>query len=416
MKNKVLFKNTAMLYILTFSNYFFSFITVPYQTRILGPEVYGKLGFAMSFAMYIQLFLDFGFLLSSTEEVARKRDDRKELGRILSAVTLCKCFLGILSLVVVNVLCFTVSRFQEDILLYELYFVWVFVNALLPDYLYRGMENMSVITYRTVAVKLFFTVMIFVFLRNPSQYYAVPILNIVGASGAVVWIYIDVYRHLKIRFRRISFSYFYSTLKRSFGYFLSRIASTVYGATNTFILGFLYPTGNIVGYYTSADKLVSTARSAFSPISDSLYPHMVKNKDFKLVKKILLILMPVIIVGCTVVWIFADPFCVFLFGKEFRESGAILRLLMPVVVMTLPSYIMGFPVLSPMGLAKYANISTIAGAIVQIVGLAILFFLNVLTVKSICIVTCFTELTVLLFRCMVVFRNRHVFQKEQSEA
>lgn len=416
MKNKILLKNTAMLYILTFSNYLFSFITVPYQTRILGPEIYGKLGFAMSFAMYIQLVLDFGFILSSTEEVAKKRDDKKELGKILSAVTLCKGFLGVLSFIVVNILCFSVSRFQEDILLYELYFVWVFINSLLPDYLYRGMENMSVITYRTVAVKLFFTVMIFVFLKNPSQYYAVPILNIIGSLGAVIWIYFDVYRRLGIRFERVSVSYFGYTLKRSFGYFLSRIASTVYGATNTFILGFLYPTGNIVGYYTSADKLVSTARSAFSPISDSLYPHMVKNKDFKLVKKILLILMPVIVAGCTVVWIFAEPFCVFLFGKEFRESGDILRFLMPVVVITLPSYIMGFPVLSPMGLAKYANISTITGAVVQCVGLAIAFLLNALTVKSICIVTCITEFIVLLFRCIVVFRNRHIFQKEHREA
>lgn len=414
MKNKVLLKNTVMLYILTFSSYFFSFITVPYQTRVLGPEIYGQLGFAMSFAMYIQLVLDFGFILSSTEEVSRQRNDKKELGRILSAVTLCKCFLGIVSFIVVNVLCFTVSRFKNDILLYELYFVWVFINSLLPDYLYRGMENMSVITYRTVAVKLFFTIMIFVFLKDPSQYYAVPILNTVGSLGAVIWIYFDIYRHLKIRFERISFSYFCSTLKRSFSYFLSRIASTVYGATNTFILGFLYPMGNTVGYYTSADKLVSTARSAFSPISDSLYPHMVKNKDFKLVKKILLLLLPIIIIGCTVVWIFAEPFCVFLLGKEFRESGEILRLLMPVVVMTLPSYIMGFPILSPMGLAKYANISTIAGAIIQIVGLAILFILNAITVKSICIITCITELFVLLFRCIVVFRNRHVFQMEES--
>ena len=86
MKNKLLLKNTVMLYILTFSNYLFSFITVPYQTRILGPEIYGDLGFAMSFATYIQLFLDFGFILSSTEEVARHRDDKEELNEFYPAL------------------------------------------------------------------------------------------------------------------------------------------------------------------------------------------------------------------------------------------------------------------------------------------------------------------------------------------
>ena len=41
---KILYKNTIMLYIMTFSSYFLSFVTVPYQTRVLGPEKYGLIG------------------------------------------------------------------------------------------------------------------------------------------------------------------------------------------------------------------------------------------------------------------------------------------------------------------------------------------------------------------------------------
>lgn len=404
--NRVLFKNTVMLYILTFSNYFFSFITVPYQTRVLGAEIYGKLGFALAFSTYIQLFLDFGFLLSSTEDVSKKRDDKKALGEILTAVTVCKFILGAISLIVTTILCISVSQFREDVLLYELYFVWVFVNSLLPDYLYRGIEKMSIITYRTVAVKLFFTVMIFLFLKNREQYYVIPILNIIGAIGAVIWVYCDVYRNLGIRFTKVSIKFVLHTLKRSSSYFFSRIASTVYGATNTFILRFIYPTGGTLGLYTSAERLMTTARSACSPIADSLYPHMVKHRDFKLVRKVLLFLMPVILIGCAVVFIFAESFCALLFGEEFRASGHILRLLMPIIVITLPTYILGFPVLSPMGLAKYANISTIVGSIVHICNLVLLYGFGVLTVETICIATCITESVVLLFRIVVVIRNR----------
>ena len=413
-QNGTLFKNTVMLYILTFSNYLFNFITVPYQTRVLGPEIYGTLGFALAFTTYIQLFLDFGFLLSATEEVARNRGDRQKLSRILTAVTECKVILGAASLIVVVILCFSVSRFKEDILLYLLYFIWVLIIAMLPDYLYRGLEKMSIITYRTVAVKFFFTVMIFVLLRSKEQYYAVPILNIIGALGAVIWVYSDVYRRLGLLFTRIPAREVWDSMKRSSSYFFSRIASTVYGATNTFIIGFLYPTGNSLGYYTSAEKLMTTARSAFSPIADSLYPHMVRNKDFKLVKKILLLLMPAILVGCTIVWIWAEPICVWLFGKDYRASGHILQLLMPIIVMTLPTYIFGFPVLSPMGLAKYANISNIIGAVVHAVNLLVLFALSQLTVENICIATCITEVIVLSFRILVVVKNRHRNQQESS--
>ena len=48
-----LLTNTAMLFVLTFSNYLFNVISIPYQTRILGPEVYGNVSFAMTVMNYL---------------------------------------------------------------------------------------------------------------------------------------------------------------------------------------------------------------------------------------------------------------------------------------------------------------------------------------------------------------------------
>lgn len=124
-KKKTLMKNTIMLYILTFSNYFFGFITVPYQTRILGPEFYGKIGFAMAFATYFQLFLDFGFLLSATEDVSKNRTEKKELGKILTAVNYSKMILITIAVIVLTTICITIPKFRNDYMLYVLYFVYV---------------------------------------------------------------------------------------------------------------------------------------------------------------------------------------------------------------------------------------------------------------------------------------------------
>lgn len=406
-QDNILLKNTVMLYALTFSTYIFNLITVPYQTRVLGPIIYGKLGFAQAFVSYIQLFLDFGFILSATEDVSRNREDKNELSRIMTAVTVCKCILGIGAFVLILVLCGCIEKFQEDVPLYLLFFIWIFTNALLPDYLYRGIEQMSMITYRTVAIKLFFTVMIFVFLKDASQYYVVPLLNFLGVLGACIWLYIDLYKKHGVRFMKVPLKYIWATMKRSSSFFFSRIASTVYGATNTFILGFVDKVGIVTGYYTSAEKLTSTARSAFSPIADSLYPYMIKNRNFKLIKKILLVLMPPICLGCFVLGIFAEEFCVFFFGPEYAGAGKALVLLLPVVVFTLPGYILGFPTLSPLGLAKHANLSTVFGAVIQIIQLAALWTVDGLCMESICIATCITEAFVLLYRIVVVFRHRN---------
>ena len=77
--------------------------------------------------------------------------------------------------------------------------------------------------------------------------------------------------------------------------------------------------------------------------------------------------MPIFFVGCTVVMIFANPLCAFVFGKNFYKAGDYLRLLAPVVFFSYPGTLFGFPMLSPMGLAKKANTSTIYGAALQVV-------------------------------------------------
>ena len=96
---KLLLKNTVMLYLLRFSTYFFSFITVPYQTRIMGKEIYGKIGLATALMVYFQLFLDFGFLLSGTEDVAKNKEDKQAICEIFSSITFLKIVFSVVSMI-----------------------------------------------------------------------------------------------------------------------------------------------------------------------------------------------------------------------------------------------------------------------------------------------------------------------------
>ena len=104
-QDKVLFSNTIFLYILTFSSQFFSFLTVPYLTRVLGPSVYGKVGIAVAYMAYVQIILDFGFILSATQKVVENREDKDKLGKIITAVTCVKLTLSIILLLYMAVLC-----------------------------------------------------------------------------------------------------------------------------------------------------------------------------------------------------------------------------------------------------------------------------------------------------------------------
>ncbi|MBC1473966.1 oligosaccharide flippase family protein [Listeria grandensis] len=411
---KRLLQNTLFLYMLTFSGYFFSLITVPYQTRILGPEFYGKVGFAIAMMTYFRLVIDFGFILSATADISQHRENKQEVANIYTAVMQAKAIFTGLSLMVLLSICYIVPMLRQDLPLYVLTFASVAVSAFLPDFLYRGLETMKRITVRTVAIQAFFVLLIFLFLKHPQQYYFVPLFTLIGNAVALLFAQVHVCYKLKIKFVRLEKGYLANTIRKSSPFFFSRIAATMYQVTNTFFLGLVYsPSSVTVGIYVASDRLVGTAKSVFTPIADSLYPYMVKHRDFRLLKKIIWMIMPPVIVACIVLGMYAHECMSFFLGKEFYEAGSTLRILLPIVAMTPLVYMLGFPTLSPMGLAKHANLSTIISAVVQLIGLSTLFWTGMFTVSSLCFITVVSQFTVLLYRAIIVWKNRHIFSEKE---
>lgn len=395
--------NTFMLYILTFSNYLFAFMTVPYQTRVLGPEIYGLLGFAFATMVYFQLVMDFGFMLSATAEIAEARGNRRKIALICEAVSIGKLILGLPCVGVLAVLCCIVPQFAADSTVFWICLLYTFINSMIPDYLYRGMEIMAPITYRTLFIKLLFTIGIFLFVKAPEDYVLVPIFYLSGAVVAVAISFYDARKRFGLTVVRVTPRDVISRIVESSPFFVSRIASTAYGATNTVIMGLLYSGKSVLGYYTSAEKVVMLARSGASPLSDSLYPYLLRSRNFNPVWRILAVVMPVIVAGAVVLYVFAPEVCVLLFGREYEVAMLPLRCLTPVIVCVLPSYIFGFPLMTPLGIARYANLSVCLGAVLQIVFLAALYFAGRLSLVSLCITTSMTEVFVLAFRVIVVW-------------
>jgi len=410
-KKGILLKNTLMLYVLQFSTYLLSFIVVPYETRVLGPTFYGKLGVAMSIMVYFQLIIDFGFILSATEDVSRNRDNNATLCSIFTSVTASKLLLATASLVLLLILCRTITSWREDTTFYVLFFFATAVNSMIPDYLYRGLEDMTAITVRTVIIKAFFTCMIFLFLKQKEQIWIIPLLNIIGNSVALVFVIIHLNVKYDIKLSKVSASDLMKAISRSSKFFYSRIATTAYTAANTIIINFLSAGGTAVGFYTSADKLITTGKSAMSPVSDSLYPYMVKNKDFKLVKKVLLVAEPVIILGCLIVFIFAEPLCIWFFGSEYGPVAPILRVMLPILVIILPSYILGFPTLTAMGLSKHANYSVIFGSCIHIINLVVLYLTGHMNAITLGALITIAETLILGYRIFIIWKNKNLLSQ-----
>jgi PST family polysaccharide transporter len=261
---------------------------------------------------------------------------------------------------------------------------------------------MSIITYRTIIAKAIYTMLIFVIVKTPDEYLYIPIITSVGNLFVVIWTWLVITKNLQIKYRIVSFSNTIQAMKESSVFFLSRIASTAYGASNAFILGFICSSAALANF-GAANTLISSARVMFSPIADSLYPYMVNKKNYKLVKMLLFILSPLILIGTIVLFIFAEPIVVLICGSEFSEAVPIFRAMLPIIPITLPLYLLGFPVLGAMGKMKEANMSVVYAAIFHMVGLGVLFAIGSLNFISVAILTCGSEAIVLTLRIFYVF-------------
>lgn len=400
-KEKRLAKNTFFLYLMQISSYIFPLLTFPYLTRVLGAEKYGVVVFSNAVMQYFTLFIEFGFILSATNLCSQFRHDRERLGNITFGVMYAKIFLALVSGIVLMVLCVFVPTFQAHLLFFFLSYIGVFLTIFLPDFLFRGIEEMSVLTYRVIFSKLIYTIIIFIFIHKPKDYIFVPLATVGANIVAVLLTWLEIKRKRYIARIKVSMKEIMVYLKESGTFFLSRVAVSMYTTLNTVLLGFKF-SESAMGQYGVANSLISTGRSFISPISDSMYPYLVKNKNYKLVKKVLVIIEPVIILGCLVLFFLAEPIIRIICGEGYSDAVPVLRAMLPLVVISLPTYLLGYPVLGALGKVKIANISVMIGSLFHITGLGVLFLTGTLNFIMVSLLTFATELVVFGIRVFVV--------------
>lgn len=400
-----LVENTVMLYILQFSNMALAFLTQGYQVRVLGMDRVGILGAAQYAVAFFQILIDFGFIMSATAKISQHRDDNDYLNRVLTCVVAAKCFFMLLSFAILAVF-IRPGLSPGDFAVYALYLLSTCMVSLLPDFMYRGLEQMAAITVRAVTIKLFATVMIFVFVHQPEDYWMVPAFMAVGNAGAVLFVYWHLYTRIGVKFCRVTVREIWTEIRESSQFFLSKVAASINTNLNGVLLNQI--AGPVAtGLYTNADRIIGAAKNGMSPIADSLYPHMMKHRNFKIIKKALVLIYPIILAGCAVVFIFAKPLLTLWLGEAGADVALPLRLMIPVAVCVFPNYILGYPTLGAMGLAKFANISVGFGTVVYLLGALAAHLTWGIDLLSLCVLASVTEFSVLVFRLAVILKYRY---------
>ena len=405
MKN-IIIKNTVMLYLMNIAKILFPFLTLPYLTRVLTIECYGTVAYVKSVMQYMQIIIDFGFLLSGTKDIALS-NDKNSLNQEISYIFWAKMILSLLAAIALSIATFTIPILKFAILYTWLSFIVVFLTNFLFDFLFRGLEKMEIITIRFVAMKGIAMILTFVFVKGDADILWIPILDILGSSIAIFFILKEL-RKLQIRIKLTPISYVWYKLKDSAIYFFSNMASSAFLAMNTILIGLFLPTTD-VAYWSVCLQICTAIQTMYTPLTDGIYPQMVKKRSKKIIKRALQIYIPIIICGCILLYFIATYILLIVGGVNYTEATPVLRTLIPVLFFGFLSMLFGWPSLGAIGKQKETTLTTIIAAIAQIIGVVLLIIFKSFTLINIAILRCIVEAFLALLRIGNCYRFRNLF-------
>lgn len=353
-KHKILASNFVYLSVLQGLNLILPLITFPYLLRVLGVEYFGLLSFSFAFITYFQILTEYGFNATGTRDVSMVIDNAQKQNEIFNQIMSTKLFLVVVSFVLMMGVVFIFEIFRTYWIIYLFSFGSVFGQAIFPVWYFQGIQKMKYITYLNLVTKIIFTIALFIFIKQKSDFYLVPVFNALGFIFAGIFALFYLRKDFDIRFQFQSLKKIKEQLNKGKYVFLSELKISLFTNTNTLILGII--AGNqAVGFFSAAEKLARAIGNLQTPISNTLFPYLSKEmalnkfRTLQKIKKITVygaILFTSIIVIC---FCFADQIIKIIYGSEMDSAVIIFKILILIPLLSFLDTMYGKQILLNLG-------------------------------------------------------------------
>ena len=408
MKEKSIKINAVLNVIKTISSIIFPLITFPYISRVLMPDNVGKVNFGSSFVSYFSLIASLGITTYAIRECSAKRKNKEKLSRTASqifSINVITTIIAYVSMAIILLLFRNLDSYRTLIIIQSTAILFATLGC---DWLNSAMEDFAFITVRTIAFQIISLVLMFAFVRKPSDYITYAAITVLSSSGANI---INIFyrkKYCTVRFVR------QMNLKRHFKpillLFVMLLVQTIFNSADVTMLG-LMKGDYEVGLYSIAVKITNLVCQLVNSILWVVLPQLTKlfiDEDFERINGMLRkIFQGFISLGfpCAVGSIcLANEIVVVVGGQEYKNAATSLIILMVGFVFNLlGGSFLGNMILLPSNReAVFMNICTIATLINVILNFILIPKLGAVAAS---ITTTFSYL-VMLILCIITVDKR----------
>ena len=344
-------------------------ITVPYISRVLGPELVGINSYTNSWMTFFMLVGQMGIALYGNREVAYHRENPIERSKI---------FWGIELLQVITITCALIAYLGAVILFsttFKKYFLlqsfWIIAAGVDVSWYFMGVENFQRIVFRNMLVKLASVALIFLVVKGNNdlgKYIALlGLSNLVG--NLTLWPYLKD----EIKWVPIStwhpFRHFYPALLL----FVPTITTQVYLVVNRLMLGRM-STQSQLGQFQYTDQIIKVILAVVTASGQVMLPH-IANKfskgDVKGIRDSLYnsfdFITAIAIPMMFGIMAIAKQFAPWFLGKQFNDAGILMMIEAPVILFIGWSNVTGTQYLMPINRTKEYTVSVTVGAVINVI-------------------------------------------------
>ena len=402
-EHSLFFKNTFWLYLLQIAQYVLPFIVFPYLTRVLHPEHFAVYAYVSAFLGIIGVIVNFGFNLFGTKEVSAVRNNIKEVSRIVGQITYARLIVAIFMLFVVLIASQFIDILRENLFFTILFYIGIVLNSLLPDFVFQSFENMRPLTVRYLLTKLLSIAFILALVRKPDDLVLLSVVNVLCGIVSYVWTISCMNKMFSINTDWSATFGIVKQLKNSSMYCLSELSGSLFSGFITIMIGIIFDDKNEVSYWSIAITVIGAVQALYSPITNSLYPHMINCRDLRFALRLGVICAPILIIGTILFIVLSDFIVSIIGGAEYAPAAKVLVWLSPILPVSFYSIFIGWPILGALGQVKKLTMSVFVSGFVNVFLICIIASLNVSSLAVICFIRCLIECLLLVLRIFALY-------------
>lgn len=349
----------------------YGIFTIPYVSRILGNDGYGKINFSISLVNYFILFAGLGISTYAVREGARIRNDRKSLSKFVNEIFSINVISSIVSYLMLFLLCISVNMLQkyEDIIFVlsiQILFITLgteWINIIFEDYLYT--------TIRVIIVYIISFAILILFVKKPEDYlmYAVVVASNKIIANVINLLYI---RRKYIRPRIVINTQLKKHIIPLMVLFFNALTISIYVDSDKTMLS-LFKSDSVTGVYSVAVNIYVVVKTLVNAMTGVALPRLSKylgeNNQCAyniMISKMFHALLMVVIPCSIGLFFLSDKIILVLSGESYLSGTLVMKILSIALVFGTISYCIVYAMMIPHKMENKCFIASVTSAVCNV--------------------------------------------------